>query len=96
MVQRIDDYPIPSGIVEMSAVASVVNGQVSTVDTWIVSQDELLPTAADFIQNNDLLSEITSQAGIDEETAYSSINQVSYTIVDGLHSYTLSLVVTNG
>jgi len=95
MVQRVDDYPIKSGIITMSAVASLVDGVPSTVTAWVVSMEELLPTAADFIQNNNLLPEITSRAGLNEETVYSAINQVSYSVVNDHHTYVLSLVVSS-
>lgn len=96
MTTRISTYPIPSGIVVLSAVASVSNGSPTAVTAWIASRDALLPDSVTFIEDEGIVPEIVSRAGVEEDVAFTTISQVSYEVVASLHKYKLQLDVSNG
>jgi hypothetical protein len=96
MVIRIDSYPISSGLVPLSITTQIVNSEPITLLVRLVSRTELLPTAKDFIEAENLLPEIVSRAGLVEETAFSSIVELSHTAaLDGTHLYQMQLSVEN-
>ena len=96
MATRIDFYPLSHRLVEASLATEVSGGQVSKVKVWLRSRIELLPTALQFITDNSLLPEIISRAALDEETTFSSSQQLSYTTEGDYHLYQLEYTVTTG
>ena len=96
MVTRIDKHPISSDIVVLSITTAVINSIPATVMTTVVTRIELLPTAKDYIEANNLVPEIVSRAGLDEEIVFTTITEVDHTTAaDGTHTYKMQLDAAN-
>ena len=96
MVNRIDNHPISSDLIPLSITTQIVNSNPATVMVWLVTREELLPTAKDFIANQNLVPEIVSRAGLDEEIVFTTITEITHTAAtDGSHTYKMQLDVSN-
>lgn len=62
----------------------------------LVTREELLPTAVEYIEANNLTPEVISRAGLEEETQFSTITESSHTIAsNGTHTYKMQLDAAN-
>jgi hypothetical protein len=96
MVNRIDNHPISSDLVPLSITTQVVNSSPLTVMSWLVTRELLLPTAKAYIVAQNLTPEIISRAGLDEETTFSAITEITHTAAtDGSHTYKMQFDVAN-
>jgi hypothetical protein len=96
MVTRIDNYPISSGLVVLSITTAVINTAPATVVVTLVTREELLPTAVAYIEAQNLVPEIISRAGLDEEIQFTTVIEESHTTAsNGNHTYKMQLDATN-
>lgn len=95
MATHIDYHPTSNRLVQAALATELISGRVSKVKVWLKALIELTPTAVDFIQNNNLVPEFRSKAGIDEETEFSAYTQLSYEVEDVYHVYELQLTVAS-
>lgn len=96
MVTQIEKQPIASGLVVLSITTSVINSSPATVMAWLVTRIELLPTAKDYIEAQNLVPEIVSRAGLDEEIIFTTIIEVDHTTAsDGTHTYKMQFDAAN-
>jgi len=95
MVPNIQFYPTTHRLVDAAIATQKVNNAVTKITVWLRSRIELLPTSVDFIETNNLLPEIISKSGMEEDLSFSTKTEESYTVDDGRHLYQLMLLVAS-
>ena len=96
MVTRIDNHPISSGLIVLSVTTAVINMTPATVVATLITREALLPTAVVYIQTENLVPEIISRAGLDEEIVFTTITEESHTTAsNGNHTYKMQLDAAN-
>jgi len=62
----------------------------------LVTRQVLTPTAVAYIETQNLVPEIVSRAGLDEEIQFTTITEISHTTAtDGTHTYRMQLDAAN-
>jgi len=96
MVTQIEKQPISSGLVVLSITTSVINSSPATVKVTLVAREELLPTSTDYITAQNMLPEIVSRAGLEEDVEFTTITEESHTTAsNGNHIYKMQLDAAN-
>ncbi len=82
-INIVDIYPIATKIVRSSVTTTISLGVTSQITVRLIAMEALTPNAAQYIQTNNLTSEIISRAGLREDTIISSYTQTQDRIVGG-------------
>jgi len=93
MITNIQFYPTSHRLVDAAIATQKVNNEVTKLTVWLRARIELLPTSIVFIEDNDLLPEIVSKAGMEEDLTFAAKTEESYTVEDGRHLYQLMLLI---
>ena len=93
---NVDQHPISSDLIQMTATTELSNGQPSIVVVKLLTRTVLLPTAAEYVEAN-LLPEIVSRAGLVDTIIFATIAESSYQEIDPRHhSYEMQLTIDPG
>jgi len=91
----IEKQPLSSGLIQISVATSLVNGVAAALKVKMTAAEELLPTSTDYIEQEKLLPEIRSRAGIAEDVAFTTLTETKYEVINGYHEYEISIDVAN-
>lgn len=92
-MQRIEQSPLGSNLVSLSVATSLVDDVPKIIKVKLEAVETLLPSAKDYVEDNDMLPEIVSIAGLDETTEFSAITETSQSVLNGHYLYTLSMTI---
>jgi hypothetical protein len=91
----IEKQPLSSGLIQMSIATALVNGVAASIKVKMTAAEELLPTATDYLQQNNMLAEIRSRAGLAEDLTFTTLVETGYEVVNTYHEYEIQIDVAN-
>lgn len=91
----VEKQPLSSGLIQMSVTTSLVNGLPAALKVKMVAAEQLLPTSTDYIEQEKLLPEIRSRAGIAEDVEFTTLTETKYEVVNDYHEYEITIDVAN-
>lgn len=91
----VEKQPLSSGLIRMSVATALVNGVAATLKVKMTAAEQLLPTSTDYIEQEKLLPEIRSRAGLAESIEFTTITETKYEVVNDYHEYEIQLDVAN-
>lgn len=91
-MERIDYQPIGTDVVDIAAVATMVDGVATEVRIYLRSMVTLAaPTT--YIPDNALEHEVISRAGLVESVTFASYTLVSSQTLGGIYNYVLDATI---
>lgn len=91
----VEKQPLSSGLIRMSVATALVNGVAATLKVKMTAAEALQPSSTQFIEQNDMLPEIRSRAGLAEDVEFTTITETSYDVVNDYHEYEVQIDVAN-